>query len=197
MVGHHVGRAPRLSERAPRLIDAARHSATGRVTLSVLYSGLIAVAVMGVLVFFVGIKPAGGEVAAEPAATVGDCVAITGSAGTGAPCDAAGMTFVVAQRVAAGAGCAAPSYLRLPGDDKGALCVAPNLTVGGCYATGPGFPATSDIRAVACPTGLGERSGAVIRVLERAIGGPLACPDRTAINFKLPQPFGYCVTTVV
>ena len=76
--------------------------------------------------------------------------------------------------------------------------MAPVLTVGGCYATGAGFPATADTRSIDCDSGLSARSaGDAVRVTERAVGGPLNCRGLTAVNFDLPQRFGYCVAPVV
>jgi hypothetical protein len=190
MAGH-------LIESTPRRVGAAFSGLRGRVLTSVLYSGVIAAAVVAVIaavIFFVGAKPAGGEVVTS--ATIGDCVTVHDGTASGAACDALATTFVVAQRLAAGGNCTSPSYLKVNGE-TGTLCVAPNLTVGSCYAVGGGFPATADVRRVDCPSGLSARgAGDMVRVTERAIGGPMNCRGLTAVDFDLPEQFGYCVTPI-
>lgn len=174
-------------------IDEVRPTTGWRVLTSVVYSGLIAVIIVGAAVLVLGVKPAGPAISNVSAVEVGDCVTVSDGKADRAGCDATGMTFSVAEKVAAKTACSLGSYARV--ESEGAtLCVVPNMTLGNCYQVRPDQSATTDIRPVTCPTGLGGAAPAnVVRVTERASGGPLNCRGTAALNYPAPQPVSYCI----
>ncbi|GAA1082150.1 hypothetical protein [Tsukamurella spumae] len=178
-----------------RRFDEVRPTTAWKVASSVVYSGIIAVAVMGVAVLLLGVKPASPEVAPVSAVEVGDCVTVSGGNAVRTGCDGDGFSFAVAEKLAAKTACSVPSYARV--ESAGAtLCVVPRLTLGSCYQVRPDAAATTDIRPVTCPTALGSAPSNVIRVTERAAGAPLTCRGSTALNYAAPQRVSYCIAPV-
>ncbi|MDP0399956.1 hypothetical protein [Tsukamurella strandjordii] len=174
-------------------IDAARPTTGWRVLTSVVYSGVIAVVIVGAAVLLLGVKPSNPEVTNVNAVEVGDCVSVADGTANRAGCEGGGMTFSVAEKVAAKTACSLPSYARVESDGA-TLCVVPNLTLGSCYQVRPDQAATTDIRPIACPTALGGGAANVVRVTERASGGPLNCRGSAALNYPAPQRVSYCIT---
>jgi hypothetical protein len=173
-------------------IEEVRPTTTWRVLTSVVYSGIIAAVVVGAAVLLLGVKPTDPDVSTVSAVEVGDCVTVADGQAARAGCGGTGFTFSVAEKVAAKTACTLPSYARV--ESAGAtLCVVPNLTLSSCYQVKPDRVATTDIRPVTCPTALGGSTPNVIRVTERASGGPLNCRGTAALNYAAPQRVSYCI----
>ncbi|GAB3134174.1 hypothetical protein GCM10027289_25530 [Tsukamurella serpentis] len=177
-----------------RRLDGVRPTATWKILSSVVYSGVIAVLIVGAAALVLGVKPAEPQVAAVSAVEVGDCVTVAGSEATRATCGE-GFSFAVAEKPPAKTACSLPNYARL--ESGGAtLCLVPRMTLGSCYQVKPDKAATTDIRPVACPTALGTAQPNVIRVTERAAGAPLSCRGSAALNYAAPQRVSYCISPV-
>ncbi|WP_019201301.1 hypothetical protein [Tsukamurella sp. 1534] len=178
-----------------RRIDDARPTTAWKVGTSVVYSGVIAVLIVGAAVLVLGVRPSSPEVATVSAVEVGDCVTVAGDRASRTGCDGDGLTFAVAEKVAAKTACSLRSYARV--ESEGAtLCVVPNLTLGECYKVRPDKAATTDIRSVACPTALRGSESNVIRVTQRASGAPLNCRGDAALNYAAPERVSYCIAPV-
>ncbi|BDD80504.1 hypothetical protein TPB0596_02670 [Tsukamurella pulmonis] len=178
-----------------RRLDEVRPTTTWKVVSSVIYSGLIAALVMGAAVLLLGVKPASPEVASVSSVAVGDCVTVAGDSVTRTGCEGDGFSFAVAEKAAAGTACSLPSYARVESAGS-VLCVVPKLALGECYQVKPDKAATTDIRPVDCPSGVGSAPSNVIRVIERAAGAPLTCRGSSALNYSAPQRMSYCIAPV-
>lgn len=178
-----------------RRLDEVRPTTAWKVASSVVYSGIIAVLVIGAAALLLGVKPSSPEVAQVSSVEVGDCVTVSGDRVTRTGCEGDGFSFAVAEKAAANTACSLPSYARV--ESAGAvLCVVPKLALGNCYQVKPEKAATTDIRPVACPTGTSSAPSNVIRVIERAAGAPLTCRGSAALNYAAPQRMSYCIAPV-
>lgn len=177
-----------------RRLGEVRPTPAWKAATSVVYSGIIAVLIVGAAALLLGVKPSSPEVAPVSAVEVGDCVTISGGNVTRTGCDGDGFSFAVAEKAAAKTACSMPSYARVESAGS-TLCVVPRMTLGECYQVKPDTAATTEIRPVSCPTALGTAMPNVIRVTERA-GAPLTCRGSTALNYAAPQRISYCIAPV-
>lgn len=178
-----------------RRLDEVRPTPTWKLVSSVVYSGVIALFIVGAAVLLLGVKPSSPEVASVSSIEVGDCVSVSGGNATRTGCDGDGMRFAVAEKPAAKTACSQPSYARLESDGA-TLCLVPQLTLGDCYQVKPDKAATTDIRPVSCPTAMSAAVSNVIRVTQRAAGAPLNCGGSAALNYAAPQRVSYCIAPV-
>ncbi|WP_052689025.1 LppU/SCO3897 family protein [Williamsia herbipolensis] len=130
-------------------------------------------------------------------AKAGDCITVSGSSTAAKPktvdCGSDTFNFVVAEKIDGGANCANEQYSQLTQEDKGKLCLVPNMQVDKCYQlAGPGGSIT-DFTEVECGAEPAEGGAQVVTVKNREDATEIDCTDGIPITFEKPTPLGYCL----
>ncbi|MGU3292653.1 LppU/SCO3897 family protein [Williamsia sp. M5A3_1d] len=132
--------------------------------------------------------------------SVGSCITVTGEKNDATPkkasCDEQSFNFIVAQKTdSAFSVCGDPLDAQLTQDDRGKLCLVPNLRTGKCYVFPTANGSIVDFAEIDCAAAAPEAGNLAVKVVDRVESASVnVCTAGTPLQFTRPKPLTYCAT---
>ncbi|WP_328857129.1 hypothetical protein OG579_18465 [Williamsia herbipolensis] len=132
--------------------------------------------------------------------SVGSCITVTGEKNDATPkktsCDAQSFSFIVAQKTDSEFSvCGDPLDAQLTQDDRGKLCLVPNLRTGKCYVFPTANGSIVDFAEISCATASPNAGNLAIKVVDRIESASVnVCTQGTPLQFTRPTPLTYCAS---